>query len=46
MINGAQSQRPLVDFVNIFKLADQAGLLAKPTLAVKRMKQLLSLYGA
>jgi Protein of unknown function (DUF993) len=46
MINGAQSQRPLPDLVEIFKLADRAGLLAKPALAAKRMKQLLSLYGA
>jgi hypothetical protein len=46
MVGGAQSTRPLPYFVEVFKLADQAGLLAKPALAVKRMKQLLAIYGA
>jgi hypothetical protein len=46
MVNGAQAMRPMPDFVNIFKLADRAGLLAKPETAVKRMKSFLSLYGA
>ena len=45
MINGAQSARPLLYFVEIFKLADAAGLLRKPDLAVQRMKQLLAIYG-
>jgi hypothetical protein len=45
MVNGAQAMRPLPYFCALFKLADQAGLLAKPATAVKRMKQLLSLYG-
>ncbi len=46
MINGAQSARSLSHFVEIFKLADAAGLLRKPDLAVRRMKQLLAVYGA
>ncbi|MFO1034765.1 MAG: dihydrodipicolinate synthase family protein [Hyphomicrobiales bacterium] len=46
MVNGAQSMRPLPYFVEAFKLADKAGLLAKPALAVKRMKHLLAFYGA
>ena len=46
MVNGAQSMRPLPYFAGIFRLADQAGLLADPGLAVKRMKQLLAVYGA
>lgn len=46
MVNGAQSARPLPYFTEAFKLADQAGLLRKPDLAVRRMKQLLALYGA
>ncbi len=46
MISGAQAMRPLPYFIDIFKLADQAGLLADPDLAVKRMKKLLTLYGA
>jgi Protein of unknown function (DUF993) len=46
MVGGAQSMRPLPYFVDIFKLADQAGLLRKPDLAVQRMKKLLAVYGA
>jgi hypothetical protein len=46
MINGAQAMRPLPYFIEAFKLADQARLLRDPALAVKRMKQLLALYGA
>ncbi|GBQ80888.1 hypothetical protein AA13595_0462 [Gluconacetobacter johannae DSM 13595] len=46
MLNGAQSMRPLPDFVDIFRLADGCGLLRDPDLAVKRMKTLLALYGA
>ena len=45
MINGAQSSRSLLHFVEIFKLADAAGLLRKPDLAVQRMKQLFAIYG-
>ena len=45
MANGAQAMRPLPYFVDIFKLADQAGLLRDPERAVKRMKKLLSVYG-
>lgn len=46
MVGGAQSMRPLHYFTGIFRLADQAGLLSNPELAVKRMKQFLALYGA
>ena len=45
MVNGAQASRPLSYFTEVFKLADQAGLLRDPDLAVKRMKNLLALYG-
>ncbi|MGQ0485596.1 MAG: dihydrodipicolinate synthase family protein [Hyphomicrobiales bacterium] len=45
MLNGAQAMRPLPYFADIFRLADQARLLRKPDLAVKRMKQLLAVYG-
>ena len=45
MLNGAQAMRPLPYFVDIFKLADGCGLLAKPDLAVERMKKLLAVYG-
>lgn len=46
MLNGAQAMRPLPDFTEIFRLADQCGLLRDPDLAVSRMKKLLSVYGA
>jgi hypothetical protein len=46
MLNGAQSTRPLPYFVEVFRLADQCGLLRDPELAVERMKRLLALYGA
>jgi Protein of unknown function (DUF993) len=45
MVNGAQSARSLLHFVDVFKLADAAGLLRKPDLAVQRMKQLMTIYG-
>ncbi len=45
MVNGAQAMRPITDFAGIFRLADQAGLLRDPGLAVKRMKQLLAVHG-
>jgi hypothetical protein len=38
--------RPLPYFPEAFRLADQAGLLRDPDLAVTRMKTLLALYGA
>jgi Protein of unknown function (DUF993) len=46
MVSGAQAMRSLPYFVGVFKLADQAGLLVQPDLAVHRMKQLLHFYGA
>jgi Protein of unknown function (DUF993) len=45
MVAGAQSARPITDFANIFRLADQARLLRKPQLALKRMQQLLAING-
>lgn len=46
MVNGAQAMRPLPYFTECFQLADQAGLLRDPDLAVSRMKKLLAVYGA
>ncbi|PZO65882.1 MAG: dihydrodipicolinate synthase family protein [Paracoccus denitrificans] len=46
MLNGAQSARPLPYFADIFRQADQCGLLRDPDLAVARMGRLLALYGA
>lgn len=45
MLGGAQSMRPLPDFVKIFQFADGCGLLRNPELAARRMQQLLALYG-
>jgi hypothetical protein len=45
LLGGAQSMRPLPYFCEVFRLADAAGLLADPDLAVARMKRLLALYG-
>ncbi|TGT91312.1 MULTISPECIES: dihydrodipicolinate synthase family protein [unclassified Mesorhizobium] len=45
MLGGAQSTRPLPYFVEVFKLADECGLLADPELAGARMRKLFALYG-
>lgn len=46
MLGGAQAMRPLPYFCDVFRLADQAGLLRNPDLAIDRMKKLLGFYGA
>ncbi len=45
MVGGQQSTRSLVHFAELFRLADEANLLAQPDLAVTRMKTLLALHG-
>ncbi|MCW5232289.1 dihydrodipicolinate synthase family protein [Verminephrobacter eiseniae] len=45
MLAGHQAMRPLPYFVDVFKLADQAGLLRDPDLAAARMRQFLAVYG-
>ncbi|MED7922812.1 DUF993 family protein [Nonomuraea sp. LP-02] len=45
MVNGAQSARSLLHLAEVFRLADQAGLLADPELAVRRMSALLAVNG-
>ena len=45
MVGGQQSARSLMHFVDLFKMADAAGLLLKPELAVARMKTLLAIHG-
>ncbi|WP_146587271.1 dihydrodipicolinate synthase family protein [Puniceibacterium confluentis] len=42
---GFQSTRPIAHYAEIFRLADQAGLLARPDLAQNRMTTLLALHG-
>jgi hypothetical protein len=41
MVGGLETKRSLEHLVNVFKLADQAGLLDKPELAIERMEQVL-----
>ena len=45
MVGGQQSTRSLPHFVELFRLADAAGLLAQPDLAASRMKTMLSMHG-
>ena len=45
MVGGQQSTRSLLHFAELFRLADAAGLLALPELAVRRMNTLLALHG-
>lgn len=45
MPGGFQSARDITHYAAVFRLADAAGLLAQPDLAVARMAQLLALHG-
>lgn len=45
MVGGQQSARSLMHLVELFKLADQSGLLMEPDLACERMKAILTLHG-
>jgi len=45
MIGGMQSARGIVHYADVFRLADQAGLLRDPGLAVARMKSLCAVAG-
>lgn len=45
MVGGAEAMRSLPYFVECFKQADACGALARPDLAVERMKSLLAVYG-
>lgn len=42
---GFQSSRDITHYAEVFRLADLSGLLAKPDLAVHRMRTLLALHG-
>lgn len=42
---GFQSSRDITHYAQVYRLADKAGLLAKPDLAQARMRTLLSLHG-
>jgi hypothetical protein len=45
MVGGAQSARSLPHLAEVFRLADYAGLLPNPALAISRMSTLLALHG-
>jgi hypothetical protein len=45
MVGGQQSTRSLPHFAELFRLADAAGLIEKPDLAISRMKTMLALHG-
>ena len=45
MVGGQESARSTVHLANLFRLADQAGLLRDPELAAKRMVTLMEVHG-
>jgi hypothetical protein len=45
MVGGQQSARSILNLSELFRLADDAGLLTDPHLACARMKQLLAVHG-
>ena len=45
MPSGFQSSRDITHYAQVFRLADQAGMLRDPNLAQHRMKVLLDLHG-
>jgi hypothetical protein len=45
MVGGQESARSTLHLAELFRLADQAGLLADPELATRRMKAVLSVRG-
>jgi len=45
MVGGQHSTRSLLHLTELFRLADAAGLIEQPELAVARMKALLTLHG-
>ncbi len=45
LVGGQQSTRSLLHLAELFRLADAAGLIEQPELAVRRMKSLLAVHG-
>ena len=45
MVGGQQSTRSLPHLAELFRLADAAGLIEQPELAVHRMRQLMAVHG-
>lgn len=44
MVGGLQSARSAQHYANVFRLADQSGVLIRPELAVQRMRRFLSVH--
>jgi hypothetical protein len=45
MVGGQESTRSTLHLVELFRLADKAGLLADPERAARRMRTILALHG-
>jgi hypothetical protein len=45
MVGGQQSARSILHLADVFRLADRAGLLRDPALAVRRMREVLAVHG-
>jgi len=45
MVGGQQSARGILHLADVFRLADRAGLLRDPELAVRRMRELAAVHG-
>jgi hypothetical protein len=45
MVAGMENARSVIHLAELFKLADQAGLLRDPELAVERMRRMLAVAG-
>jgi hypothetical protein len=45
MVGGMESARSVVHFAELFRLADEAGVLRDPDLATERMRRLLAVAG-
>src|SRR3954470_18312715 len=45
MVGGQESTRSMLHLAELFRLADQAGLLANPEMATRRMKTVLASHG-
>ena len=45
MVDGQESARSIAHLAELFRLADQAGLLADPDLAARRMRSVLATHG-
>jgi Protein of unknown function (DUF993) len=45
MVGGQESARSLVHLAELFRLADAAGLLRDPDLAIARMRKVMGIHG-